>query len=113
MRFTSSQIVFVIARVENGVVRFRGIALALGTNFAEVNPIEGPAMRLGDGAELVRRLRQCDVERPFAPPRAFEQELEGERRLSRSGVALDQIEAATGEPPGQNVVEARYAHGNF
>jgi len=85
--------------MENGVVRFRTV-LAVETNFADINPIEGPAMRLGDVAELVRTLRQCDVERLFAPPRAFEQKLEGERRLSRSGVALDEVEAATGEAPG-------------
>ena len=85
--------------MENGVVRFCTV-LAVGTNFADINPIEGPAMRLDDVAELVRRLRQRDVERPFAPPRAFEQELEGERRFSRSGVALDEVEAATGEAPG-------------
>jgi hypothetical protein len=85
--------------MENGLVRFRTV-LAVGTNFADINPFEGPAMRLGDVAELVRRLRQCDVERSFAPPRAFEQELERERRLSRSGVPFDEVEAATGEAPG-------------
>jgi len=39
-------------------------------------------------------------------------QLEGECRLSRSGVALDEIEAATREAAGHDVVETGYARGN-
>jgi hypothetical protein len=68
---------------------------------------------LGDGAEFVRGLRQCNVECLFASPRAFEQELEPESRFSRSGVALYEIEPAAGETPGENVVETGNAGDNL
>ena len=70
-------------------------------------------MRLGDGADLVRRLRQCDVERRFSLARAFKKEVQAECRLSRSGVALYKMKPTSRETAREYVIEAGNTRGNL
>ena len=58
-----------------------------------------------DPAKLVRGLLQREVDSRFAVPRALEEELQAEQRLSRPRPALDDRRARTGQPAAEHGVE--------
>ena len=58
-----------------------------------VMPSSVPPVRRRDGVELGGGFREGDVQHLLAALRAFEQELEGERRLAATRVSFDQIDA--------------------
>ena len=72
---------------------------------ADLDPVERPAVRGGDRAQLFLGLRQRDVEHRLARLRARQQELQRQRRLAGAGHAFDQEQASAGETAAQDVVE--------
>lgn len=76
-----------------------------GSQLEDLDPLERPAMRLGGGAKLVRRLRERDVQATFAARSPGEKELNGERRLPAPGFAVDQVETVGREPAAKNCVQ--------
>ncbi len=67
---------------------------------------EVPAVRRGDGAELLAGFRQGDVEAGLALLQTLEQELEREGGLARPGGAFDQVEPARRQASAKDGVEA-------
>ena len=63
-----------------------------GDQLEDVDAVERPAVRLRDAGELGLRLGEGDVEHLLPAPGPFEEELEGEGRLARAGVPLDEVD---------------------
>src|SRR3954466_10667346 len=55
----------------------------------QLETVERPAMRRGDGAQLLFGLRQRHIQADLALQPSLEQELHRERRLPGPGIALD------------------------
>src|SRR5438128_1780902 len=70
-------------------------------------------MRIGHFAELFVGLRQRDIQHRFTQPRPFDEELERQRRLSRSWYAFAQIESMRRETTGQDIVQPGNSCGSF
>ena len=66
-------------------------------------------MRSGDRAEFALGFRERHIEALLAPGCAFQQELQGDRGLARSGAAFQQERAPAREPAAEYVVETRNA----
>ena len=75
----------------------------------DVDAVERPAVRPGHGGELGLRLGEGDVDALLAEPHALQQALQGQGRLPRAGVALDQVDPVRREAAAQDVVEPGYA----
>lgn len=75
---------------------------------AELHAREVPGMRAPDLLQLGLGLGGADIERPLALPRAFEQELQRERRLARSARPRDEIDVGAGQTAPEGMVEARH-----
>ena len=67
---------------------------------------QAPAVRGGARAQFVRSLRQGDVQTAFTLLLARQQKLQRDRRLAAARLALQQENAAAGQPARQHVVEA-------
>ena len=85
---------------------FRGGETLLGGGeLKDVDPIQGPAVAGGDGAELIFGLGQRNEENAFALLDAFEQELECEGGFPGARLALDEVYAFARQPATEDVVE--------
>ena len=71
-----------------------------------MDTFEVPAVRARDTLELFLRLGQRDVHAAFALATPLQQVLERKRRLTRAGVAFNQVNAIRCEAAAQNIVEA-------
>ena len=74
---------------------------------ADLDGVEGPAVRAAGAFQVAASLRQRDVEAALAALAARHEILEGERRLPRAGVPLEQVEALAEESTSEDVVETR------
>ena len=68
-------------------------------------------MRGSVGAKLVGCFRQRDVHARLAALHPFEQKLQAECRLSRTGVPFDEMDAVGGQSAAKQVVEPGDARG--
>src|SRR5579872_919422 len=75
------------------------------------NLLQRPIVRARDLLELGLCLRQGDVEDPLSAPQTFEQELQRQGRLARTGISLNEIEAVARQPAGEHLIEARDSRG--
>ncbi len=78
-----------------------------GDQLQDGDAVERPAVRPGHGGELGLGLREGDVEARLAEPDALEEVLEGQGRLPRAGVALDEVDPVGGEAAAQDIVQPR------
>src|SRR4029453_17055313 len=98
-------------QLDLGGVKDRGV-LARGEyrirgQIENLQSLERPSVRSRGRLQLVLGLGQRDVESTLARPRALEEELQPQGRLSGPGIALDQIETIARQAAAENVVEAR------
>ena len=98
--------------LEHGVLVVRLQLLLRGDQLQDGDAVERPAVRPRHGGELGLGLREGDVEARLAEPHAFEEVLEGEGRLPRAGVALDEVDPVGGEAAAQDVVQSRDPRGD-
>ena len=77
-----------------------------GSQLENLDSLERPAMRLRGAAELVRSLRERDVQATFAAGAPGEKELNGERRLPGPGFAVDQVETVGREPTTKDCIQS-------
>ena len=68
-------------------------------------PVERPAVRLGAGLQLLLRLRERNVETLLAGAHALEQELQRERGLAGTRIAVDEIEPLGDQSAAQDFVQ--------
>jgi hypothetical protein len=73
---------------------------------ANLDAIQRPAVRVGDGAELLLGLRQRDVQHDFAACDAGQQVLQRQRGLAGARNPLDEEEAPPGQTTPEDVVES-------
>ncbi len=69
-------------------------------------------MRRRDSLQLFLSFRECHVEHDLTAFDAFQQELQGERRLARARHSFDQVQAAWREAVTQDFVEALNIRGD-
>ena len=100
-----------VRRVEQALLLLLVEEALGGQELDDVQAVERPAVRGGRRAQLGLRLRQREVERPLARPRAGDEELERDRGLARAGRAFEQEQPPALEPAAQHVVEARDVEG--
>src|SRR5215203_1474844 len=71
----------------------------------QLDRAEIPPVRLRDPSQLARALGQRHVQPLLTTASALEQELEGERRLSRARLALDEVEMVRGQATTKDRIE--------
>ena len=76
----------------------------------QIDAVEIPSVRLRDGHELGRRFRKRDIKRPLATSAAGQEELERERRLACTRVALNQMQALGGKTALEQMIETGDTH---
>ena len=74
-------------------------------------PVERPAVRCGEGSQLVQRLGKGNQECRLLACCTDLQELEGQGRLARACLAFEQIEARPGQAACQDAIQAVDAGG--
>ena len=72
----------------------------------QLDVVEGPAVRRGDGAQLVGGLGERDVQSSLAAVPSLDEELHGHGGLARAGGTLHQVHAVRGESASQQAVHA-------
>ncbi len=78
----------------------------------QLDPVEVPAVRPGDGPQFLGGLGEGDVEHRLAVAHALQQELQREGGLARSRLSLDQIEPVRRQAPVEDLVQAGGAGGD-
>jgi hypothetical protein len=100
---------FDLRRMEHRVllVQVKGV---LGRDeLPDFDALQLPAVRLGHRPKLFLGLGKRDIQHGLAVLGPFHQILHRQRRLSRSGHALYEIQAPAGQTSREDVVEARHA----
>src|SRR5690349_676199 len=82
--------------------RFRGD----GSELEHIDSVERPAVRARDTPELIRCLRERDVQSRFVGVAARKQELQRYRRLTGTRLAVDEIEMPTWQTAAEDVIES-------
>lgn len=95
-----------IGGVEDRVLRLEPALLLERRELEHRQPVERPAVGVGDLPDLELGLRQGDVERAFAGGDPGEQELQRERRLADTWIAFDEVDAVARQPAAKDVIEA-------
>jgi hypothetical protein len=98
-----------LAELHLGRVEQRLLALGIEAclrrdQLEERDIVEGPAVPRSDESQLPLTFRKGDVEAFLAAPRAFQKIVQRQRRLSRAGLALDQVDPIGVEAAAENVV---------
>ena len=108
-RFAELHFARMVKRVS--ILRFQMLRLR---QLKQLDAIQRPPVRAGNGLELVGVLGQRDVESLFAARASVQQELNRESGLAGAGVSLDEIHPIAGEAADQQLVETgnarRYVH---
>src|SRR5712691_164150 len=72
----------------------------------DLDPLEGPAVRIGDGPQFDLRLRERDVEAGFTAFPALDQKLHRERRLAGAWIAFDEVYPVGREAAAEQLIES-------
>ncbi len=75
--------------------------------FEDVNAIQRPSVGCDHSRQFLVRLRQCDVQRLFASPDPFQQELKAQGRLTRAGCSFQKIDSCRSEASTQYKIQTR------
>ncbi len=86
-------------------VLVRGLRVLRELHLEDRDPVERPAMRIGDGAKLLFALGERDVEASLLGARGLAEKRDSERGLTDARIALEEIEAARRQPSAEDVVE--------
>src|SRR5690606_18557750 len=78
----------------------------------QLEPLERPAVGATGALEIAPRFGERDVEAAFASLQPALYELQGKRRFTRPGIALNQIEGVGEKASKQHVVETRNVRRN-
>ena len=90
------------------MLRF-GVQPFAADQFEQVDIVQHPIMAARDFLQLRRRFRQGDVKTALSLARAFQQELQRDRRLTAAGRSFQQIGAIGRKAATQNIVQVRNA----
>jgi hypothetical protein len=71
----------------------------------DVDAVHRPAVGRGDFFDFLLAFGQRDVQHGLALLHAFEQELQGQRRLAGSRLAFDQVQPVADETAAQDLVQ--------
>jgi hypothetical protein len=90
--------------VQNRLLCF-GLHFFLADHFKDRQPIQRPAMRVGHGTQLIRGLRQGDVETGLAPGGTMQQELQRQRGFPGPRASFQQVQPIRGDAAAQHIVQ--------
>ena len=99
------------SRIEDRVLGFGFEVSLIRTQLEYLDPIERPAVRSCDFEKFGLRFGESDIEALLAATGTFHQELHGDRGLSRTRVAFDQIKVISGHTSAKNIVKANHPGG--